>query len=410
MHVSDSSSRPLNLPTFLLAIASALLLICPSSKAGQIDGALSDLDAFPYVVGTQTIGPAYQFTSAPKLIETADAIRAMGSNTLKFALRPEYFGTAGNIPQRNPAIHTLTELVRDEPSHRHVLDMPFANYLMWAYCFTAKPWGDGFEKPDGDREYQEMYDLTRYLLTTYNGSGKTFYLGNWEGDWALLGHYDASRDPDPSRIRRMIDWLTTRQRAVDDAKRDTPHEKVNVYHYVEVNLVLKGMGPAGRSCVTNDVLPRVNVDYVSYSAYDSLGGDIDKELPSALAYIESKLPAKAPMSGKRVFIGEYGFPAAAFGPELQDRKSRQVMVAAMKWGCPFILYWAMYNNEVNPGGKQAGFWLIDNRGVKQPIYQTHRRYLDWARQFVADTGRQTGKLPTDRAFRAAACAQITQLP
>ena len=30
-----------------------------------------------------------------------------------------------------------------------------------------------------------MYDLTHYLLTNYNNSGKTFYLGHWEGDGYL---------------------------------------------------------------------------------------------------------------------------------------------------------------------------------------------------------------------------------
>jgi hypothetical protein len=29
----------------------------------------------------------------------------------------------------------------------------------------------------------QVYSLTRYLLTTYNNSGRTFFLGNWEGDW-----------------------------------------------------------------------------------------------------------------------------------------------------------------------------------------------------------------------------------
>jgi len=42
-----------------------------------------------YVIGTQTIGASYQFTKEPKLVETARAILAMGSSTLKFSLAPQ---------------------------------------------------------------------------------------------------------------------------------------------------------------------------------------------------------------------------------------------------------------------------------------------------------------------------------
>ena len=47
---------------------------------------LSALESFNTTIGTQTIGASYQFTTEPRLVETARAIRAMGSNTLKFSL------------------------------------------------------------------------------------------------------------------------------------------------------------------------------------------------------------------------------------------------------------------------------------------------------------------------------------
>src|SRR5438094_825192 len=135
----------------------------------------------------------------------------------------------------------------------------------------------------------------------------------------------------------MIAWLNIRQKAVDDAKRDTPHSNVQVYHYTEVNLVQKAMH--GGTTLTNDVLPQTRVDFVSYSSYDSLQGEgetLRNNVRRALDYIASKLPPKPGLPGRRVFIGEYGFPCERFDPLAQARLSREVAVAGLEWGCPYV--------------------------------------------------------------------------
>lgn len=167
----------------------------------------------------------------------------------------------------------------------------------------------------------------------------------------------------------------------------------------------------GKPCVANDVLPHADVDFVSYSAYDSLGGDGDRgaiarQLPEALDYLESKLRPKPGIAGRRTFVGEYGFPADRFGPAEQDARSRLVMSAALDWGCRFALYWQVYNNEVNPDGTHRGYWLVDDKGVRQPVYETHREYYEWARAYVTDHVRREGRPPPEDAFRAAAVAHL----
>jgi len=57
-------------------------------------------------------------------------------------------------------------------------------------------------------------------------SGKTFYLGHWEGDGYLAPW---TTNPPPAAIQGMIDWLNNRQQAIDDAKRDTAFQDVNVF-------------------------------------------------------------------------------------------------------------------------------------------------------------------------------------
>jgi hypothetical protein len=398
------------------------------SGAGSISGA----ETFNYIVGTQTIGATYQFTQESVLVETAQAILDMGSNLLKFTLGRGYQrmmlkpsktaypetmqfllnqgSDARNVPRikfpgasveaspENPAIQTLTDLARTEPSYRKVFAMPFAYYVIWTYAFTPRWWLKGFSAEDQDKEYQEIYSLVAYLLKTYKGTGKTFFLGHWEGDWHLRPDLNTQTDAGvtPESLQGMTDWLNTRQRAIDDAKRRTPHDGVQVYHYTEVNHV-SAVSMAGRPSVTNRVLPQTNVDYVSYSTYDSLD-DIPNKIPRALDYIESKLPSKAGIAGKRVFIGEYGFAAHTYPEAERDRRSRQVMRIGLEWGCQFVLCWQMYNNEFS-NGVENGYWLIDNHCVKQPLWHTLADFYREARRYVADCKRQTGRLPAEAEFR-----------
>ena len=123
----------------------------------------------------------------------------------------------------------------------------------------------------------------------------------------------------------------------------------------------------------------------------------EQKLPEALDYLQSQLKPKAGISGKRVFIGEYGFPADRYTPQEQDNLSRRVMRIGLEWGCPFVLYWEMYNNEVRDG-RQRGFWLIDDGGRKQPVYFTLQQYYRNARVWVIDFVRKQQRLPTSMEF------------
>ena len=244
-----------------------------------------------------------------------------------------------------------------------------------------------------------MYDLAVHLLRTYKATGKKFYLGHWEGDWHLRPHFDP-KQPFPEHFgENFIAWLKVRQQAIDDAKRDTPHQNVEVWHYTEANLVEPFL--KGGQCLANDILPQVDVDFVSYSCYDSLQRGIHDDLHATLDHLESKLKPKPGIPGKRVFIGEYGFPARRYPPEVSNRKSIETMIAAIEWGCPFVLYWELYDNEGTPE-KPGGFWLINEKNEKQPVWHTHQRYFEWAKKHITEFQQRTGKPITDAAFRAAA--------
>ena len=369
----------------------------------------TEYEQFNYVLGTQTFGIKYQFTSKSKLVETAEAILEMGSNILKCHLGRDVFIRQYSL-FKSDDIKSLRDLVQKEPSFVKVLNMPFDFYMFWVYPFGpdkryGEVWHGGLDSKEKRTEYQEVYDLACYLLKTFSGSGKKFYFGHWEGDWTMMDQpYDSKRDASPKNIQGMIDTLNIRQKAIEDAKKDTSHDKVEIYQYTEMNLARKAI--AGGVTIANNVLPKVNVDYVSYSAYDSIDPYYDKSLllrkriskmskhiKESLDYIESKLPKKD-IPGKRVFIGEYGFPLQNVkSPETQDHASRAFARAAMEWGCPFVLYWEIYCNE-----NSKGFWLIDDKGKKQPIYYTHQDFYKRAKQYVEAYRKKHKKNPTQEEF------------
>lgn len=363
-------------------------------------------DSFNYLLGTQAIGGRYQFTNETKLIESARLIRSLGSNVMKFTLSNEgSFGKdKGNVPEKPANVKTLVDLITKEPSHRAVMEMPFTFYLLWAYPLTSKTQAATFKPEHREPQYEELKEFAAHLLKTFSGTGKHFYLGHWEGDWHLRSHFDPKQPFPDGAQERFTDWLKVRQRAIDDAKRETPHHDVAVWHYTEVNLVEPYRQNDG-SCLTNSILPNVDVDFVSYSCYDALQKDIRAGLFDALNHIESKLRPKPGITGRRVFIGEYGFPTQRYSPVEQNRKTLEVMIAGIEWGCPFTLYWELYCNEFHDG-QHAGFWLIDDKNVKQPAWFTHENYYQWAKKWVHETTVRTGVAPNDKTFRSAALTYL----
>ena len=331
-----------------------------------------EINSYNYVIGTQTVGAKYKFTEETNLVETAVEIRKMGSNLLKMSLSPRYYWENYDIPYQSE-IKSLRDLAQ-EKSVAQVFNMDFTYYQIWIYEFsqyTQEPKGEkrdeyqikfinGLSDEYADKSYKEIYDLACYLLRKYSGTGKVFYLGNWEGDWHLRWDYNRDKPANPRTVEGMTRWLNVRQKAIDDAKRDTPHNNIGMYHYVEVNL--SDLAVKGDTCVVNTILPQINPDYVSFSSYTATNppmteAAMDSTLIMHLNHIASKMKPKAGIQGKRLFIGEYGWSESVYSQEEIDQRAKWVIKTAMKWGCPFILFWEMYNNELNDDGSNRGFWL-----------------------------------------------------
>ncbi|MBL9205226.1 MAG: hypothetical protein JNN01_09085 [Opitutaceae bacterium] len=366
-------------------------------------------------VGTQSIGVRYQFSSDSAVEESASQIAALGADTLKLALTPRYAKDYRIEP--NAEIRSLMDLLRAQPAFDRAMGLPFRNIMLWVYPFadSKSAFATGYiDDEEAEKIYREIYDLTAYLLKRYSGSGKTFFLGNWEGDWhMLLENYDYDQDPTFEAIKGAIRWFTLRERAVADARRDTPHTNVKVHFYIELNHVRKAMD-SDRPTIVNRVLPHIRTDFVSWSSYDVtkpaavLGGEAGRALVfKALNYIEAHLP-KSDLPGRRVFIGEYGFELSAFKEaDLQMKYTASIMKWALEWGCPFVLYWELYCNEVEPAtGKSRGYWLIDDQGVKQPVWFLHHEFLARGRKYLEAYRAKHGTLPSQSTYAKMAATWI----
>lgn len=370
-----------------------LFLTLPLARAGT----LSDpaVDSYNVHVGTQTFAGLYQFTTNTLLVETAQAIEGLGSDIIKGYLGSDFSKQYHiNLPSN---VTNLLTLARDEPSCHQMLDMPFRHFVLWAYPFGNSWPFDGYSASEAADDYKEMFDLTCYFLTNYNNSGKTFYLGHWEGDWYLLPNYNTSTNPSPIAIEGMINWLNNRQKAIDDAKKAVQYTNVNVFGYAEVVRVLDAL--SGNTNINqrmiNKVIPYVtNLDYLSYSSYDVMNASA-ATLDSDLNFIESNLPTNkaSVVPGQRIWIGEYGW-GGSYSTAAQEPLTRAYIQRLLAWGpLRFILFWEIYDNETN-----KNYCLIDSNNVKVASYYLHQRFINDARLLTAQFKETHGQLPNDSEF------------
>jgi len=185
----------------------------------------------------------YGFTNENYLIEGAERIQQLGSKSIFVYLTPTFRSTypdrkSASWPATDPT--NVADLVQAAP-YAHVLGLPFQTIVLTAYTFATHDQVAGFASSGREQaEENEFYNLAIYLFHHYEGTGKTFVLKNWEGDWiGLQGSRDASRNISDSMINDMRAWLSARQRGVTRARQDAGNPTtVNVFNAVEVNRVL----------------------------------------------------------------------------------------------------------------------------------------------------------------------------
>jgi hypothetical protein len=370
----------LNVTDGIDLITQAFTIVVSTRQVGSVFPVSSML------LGTQAFSANYTFdTTKNQLVEQADVVKNAGFNIFKFGLSERIFSAwedsrnGENSFYDLPAMsqyQSLADIAENEPSVRHALDLDFPVICMWTYTIAG---GENF--PDDVASYNEMYDLTRYLLTKYNNTGRLFLLGPWEGDWWVLGDFNPSiQSLPPSRKTAYINWVKNRQAAIEAARNETPHSNVWVGQYVEVNRVSDFID-SGYERLVNGILPEVTVDAVSYSIYDAGLNNVSRNLDAIENHANFTNYLTELFPDKKVFLGEFGFAIRNSNgsiirtPEVQKDLTIQIVNDASEWGAPLAFYWQLFNNETSTNGTETGWWLIDDNNVSQPVYDAFMEYL-----------------------------------
>ena len=334
------------------------------------------------VVGATHVAGRYYLTDKDFLNEGADQILALGSRVIKvwfYGKRHEQ--PMGVYPYHSqwPQVDSLVEGART-PYFRQLFDKPFTTYVMVVTALGRDDgyWRNGITDEQKKDEQRQFYELAKHLLTQYKGTGKTFVLQHWEGDWMVRGNYNAKAEPTPLALASMVEWLNARQAGVDQAREEVGQQGVRVYHATEVNLVVQAMRD-GLSGVVDKVLPQTHLDLVSYSAWDSATAHYSdpKVLRDALDFIAAHAPDSPDFGSRNVYLGEFGMPESSYSPEQIQTAICNAVQTGLDWGCPYIVYWQLYCNELkDPNTKPPvksndavrGFWLIRPDGTKSWVW------------------------------------------
>ena len=321
----------------------------------------------------------YSFTPRDLLDEGSDRILELGSRAIGVYIGPEY---ADYYPGSKCGAANLAELAAS-PAYNRLFRKPLTVYSLTCYAFANGldgRWRQGIASYDHRAAYSEIRALCEYLLREYEGSGKTFIIKNWEGDWHLLGDYMRGTEPTAEAVQAMIGWLGARISAVRDAREAVETQDVFVFSAAEFNLVSKVQ--RGKRAMLTEVVPHLEADLYSFSAWDGMRRpDGFKE---KLDFIKTFAPDSEAFGDRNVFLGEFGVT-----DNLKDSVSilRRTLDAGREWGVPYAFVWQLYDNECDgkayyPASDEErerlrcrGFWMIDKHGDLTPAGQLIKRYL-----------------------------------
>lgn len=322
--------------------------------------------------GSAHVSGKYCLTEKPFLLEGAEKLLSLGTRLGKFWFEPARVRQSYPFHSEWGSYRTLLELARSEYFAR-LWQMPFTTFVLEAMAPAEEGWRKaGLPDAFYAAVTREYFDATAHFYRLFRDRAVTVVLQNWEGDWLLRGEGQEWNPPPADwkqHSEQMQRWLAARQAGVAKARAEFGIEaKCVVAHAAEVNRVDDAF--KGIPTMTRHVLPGVEVDLVSYSAYDGMdGGPLHfwKCLEEIRAHART-----GPLYGPGALaIGEFGIPENASPKRITERydEALGVMLAA---NVRYAAHWELFCNEFAAEGKpptpvsdpklMRGFWLVKPDG------------------------------------------------
>ncbi len=291
------------------------------------------------------------------LLRGANHIRQMGSRVIKVA--------CGNLSSQYPlddwsGVHfeRSVDIFRNDIFVR-LFEMDFDTLFICVSERKGIRYVDGVSQEEYAYVENEFYLMTKYLLETYTGSGKTFILQNWETDNAV-GYSLTNTEDDIFSLRSYADYINARQDGINRARNEFVMSKAkNVYVFgaIEIN---KLDDSYTRYKAVEHVVPYTYCDLYSYSSYEykdkgivSSAEDVAARVAKALRYYESKLPSPdcypqpVYFGDSRLAITEFGYPdrADGYSGEWQKMVVEGHLMAMSELSLQYVVYWQLCCNE-----------------------------------------------------------------
>ena len=212
-------------------------------------------------------------------------------------------------------------------------------------------------EPDGFARTRSDYEaFTRYLREQYAGTGKTFILGFWEGDNALMVG-DAA-----------VAWCRARHEGIG-LGREGGTSDVRVLEMIECNHDGISLVPPDKLftqevSMANALFPRTSADLYSFSSWEDIPPAPRRSLGSAQDYLASQAPDSDIFGARNIMLGECGVNDSFHAGQAYVDVARQVLGEARAWGTPYVVWWLL-------SGRECG--LVDAKwygGRKAPLFHT----------------------------------------